>query len=167
MSKSAENENIIFLKNNIEIKKNINIFKYFRLNNIKLFQNINMTKIILCYRFIVFFIVLFLYFLTFNCENLTNDEEIFYKGVNKNYLKSKMIKKFNLYIKLCNDNKLINKINNSLLIKKPKISAIIPIYNGGKYLSHSLRSIQNQNMIDIEIIIIDDYSTDNSITSYN
>ena len=75
-----------------------------------------------------------------------------------------MIKKFNLYIKLCNDNKLINKINNSLLIKKPKISAIIPIYNGGKYLSHSLRSIQNQNMIDIEIIIIDDYSTDNSIT---
>jgi len=163
MSKSAENENIIFLKNNIEKKKNINIFKYFRLNNIKSFQNINMTKIILCYRFIFFFIVLFLYFLTFNCENLTNDEEIFYKGVNKNYLKSKIIKKFNLYIKLCNGNKLINKFNNSL-IKNPKISVIMPIYNGGKYLNYSLRSIQNQNLIDIEIIIIDDYSCDNSIT---
>ena len=74
-----------------------------------------------------------------------------------------MIKKFNLYIKLCYDNKLNHKINNTF-IKNPKISVIIPIYNGGKYLNHSLRSIQNQNMIDIEIILIDDCSCDNSIT---
>ena len=50
------------------------------------------------------------------------------------------------------------------LVKNPKISAIIPIYNGGKYLHYSLRSIQNQKMKDIEIIIIDDCSTDNSLT---
>ncbi len=163
MSKSGENENIIFLQKNFEIKKNKNFFKYFRLNNIKSFQNINKIKIILCYRFIVFFIVLFLFFLTFICENLRNDEEVFSKGVNKIYLKSKMIKKFNLYIKLCYDNKL-NYKNNNTFIKNPKISVIIPIYNGGKYLKNSLRSIQNQNMIDIEIILIDDCSCDNSIT---
>ena len=161
MSKSRENENIIFLIRNIE--RNKNTFKYFILNNFKLFENINMIKLIVFYRCIIYFIVLFLLFLTFNYENITNDEEIYYKSENKNYLKSKMIKKFNLYIKLCNDNKLINKINNTL-IKNPKISAIIPIYNGGKYLNHSLRSIQNQNMINIEIILIDDYSSDNSIT---
>ena len=49
------------------------------------------------------------------------------------------------------------------LVKRPKISAIIPIYNGGKYLHYSLRSIQNQKMKDIEIILIDDCSTDNTL----
>ena len=38
----------------------------------------------------------------------------------------------------------------------------MPIYNGGKYLYYSLRSIQNQKMKDIEIIFTDDCSTDNS-----
>ena len=42
----------------------------------------------------------------------------------------------------------------------------MPIYNGGKYLYYSLRSIQNQNMKNIEIILIDDYSIDNSIIFY-
>ena len=46
---------------------------------------------------------------------------------------------------------------------KPKISVIIPIYNGGKYLIYSLASVQRQKMKDIEIIIVDDNSSDNSI----
>ena len=50
-----------------------------------------------------------------------------------------------------------------LTSNKIKISAIIPIYNGGKYLNSSLRSIQNQKMKDIEIIIIDDNSKDDSL----
>ena len=40
----------------------------------------------------------------------------------------------------------------------------MPIYNGGKYLNYSLVSIQNQNMKEIEIILIDDLSPDNSLT---
>ena len=39
----------------------------------------------------------------------------------------------------------------------------MPIYNGGKYLFYSLSSIQNQNYKQIEILLIDDCSTDNSI----
>ena len=39
----------------------------------------------------------------------------------------------------------------------------MPIYNGGKYLYYSLRSIQNQNLKEIEIILIDDFSNDNSL----
>jgi glycosyltransferase involved in cell wall biosynthesis len=50
------------------------------------------------------------------------------------------------------------------LVKNPKISVIIPIYNGGKYLHYSLRSVQNQKMKDIEMILIDDCSTDNTLS---
>ena len=50
-----------------------------------------------------------------------------------------------------------------LTSNKIKISVIIPIYNGGKYMNYSLRSIQNQKMKDIEIIIIDDNSKDDSL----
>ena len=39
----------------------------------------------------------------------------------------------------------------------------MPIYNGGKYLYYSLSSIQNQKMKEIEIILIDDNSLDDSI----
>ena len=74
-----------------------------------------------------------------------------------------MVDKFNLYINSCMNNILID-AKKYPLVKNPKISAIIPIYNGEKYLHYSLSSIQNQKMKEIEIIIIDDFSTDNSLT---
>lgn len=45
----------------------------------------------------------------------------------------------------------------------PKISIIIPVYNAEKYLRECLDSIINQTLKDIEIICINDYSTDNSL----
>ena len=72
-----------------------------------------------------------------------------------------------IIIIICNLNfnkRIINFINKTNLRgHKPKISVIIPIYNGGKYLNYSLRSVQNQKMKDIEIIIIDDNSNDDSL----
>ena len=50
------------------------------------------------------------------------------------------------------------------LLKNPKISIIIPLYKGSQYLHYSLRSVQNQKMKEIEIILIDDCSPDNSLT---
>ena len=47
-------------------------------------------------------------------------------------------------------------------IKNPKVSIISPIYNRGKYLFRFLKSIQYQNFNDIEIILIDDFSSDNT-----
>ena len=79
------------------------------------------------------------------------------------YLTKEMVDQFNYYTNSCINDILIDK-KKYPLVKNPKISAIIPIYNGGKYLHYSLRSIQNQKMKDIEIIIIDDCSTDNSLT---
>ena len=44
----------------------------------------------------------------------------------------------------------------------PKISIIIPVYNTELYLRECLDSVINQTLRDIEIILIDDGSTDNS-----
>ena len=43
-----------------------------------------------------------------------------------------------------------------------KVSVIIPVYNVEPYLKECLNSIINQTLKDIEIICIDDCSTDNS-----
>lgn len=44
----------------------------------------------------------------------------------------------------------------------PKISVIVPIYNGSKFLNRCVDSIVRQTLEDIEIILVDDGSTDNS-----
>lgn len=45
----------------------------------------------------------------------------------------------------------------------PKISVLVPIYNVEQYLYECLESLINQTLIDIEIICINDGSTDNSL----
>ena len=45
----------------------------------------------------------------------------------------------------------------------PEISIIIPVYNTEQYLGNSLKSLINQTFKDIEIICINDASTDNSL----
>ena len=52
----------------------------------------------------------------------------------------------------------------------PKVSVIMPVYNGQDFLSEAIESILDQTFIDFEFIIIDDGSTDNSlniIKTYN
>ena len=45
----------------------------------------------------------------------------------------------------------------------PKVSVVIPVYNTEKYLRECLDSVVNQTLKDIEIICINDGSTDNSL----
>ncbi len=45
----------------------------------------------------------------------------------------------------------------------PKISVIVPVYNKAKYLDDCLKSLTSENLEDIEIMVIDDASTDNSL----
>ena len=44
------------------------------------------------------------------------------------------------------------------------ISVILPVYNGAKYLSDSITSILSQTFKDFELIIVDDGSTDDTIS---
>lgn len=44
----------------------------------------------------------------------------------------------------------------------PKVTVIIPNYNHARYLNQRIKSVLNQTYQDFEVIILDDYSTDNS-----
>ena len=71
--------------------------------------------------------------------------------------------KVEYYFKICNERNLKNK---KIFKKrnKPKISLITPVYNKETTILRYLRSVQNQLFHDIEIIIVDDKSSDNSLT---
>ena len=49
-------------------------------------------------------------------------------------------------------------------IEKPKVSVIIPIYNCNNTILRAIRSIQNQNISDIEIILVNDFSKDDTLS---
>ena len=49
----------------------------------------------------------------------------------------------------------------------PKVSVIIPVYNGDKYLRETLESIIHQTFRDFELLVIDDGSTDRSLQIIN
>ena len=44
----------------------------------------------------------------------------------------------------------------------PEISVVMSVYNGSRYLSESIESILKQEAVDLELIIVNDGSTDNS-----
>ena len=121
-----------------------------------------------------------------NEANLTNEYIHFIKPINENeekkykkkgkeknikfrenfFKKRKDQYDFKEFGKICSEEKLINSninINNN----KPLISVILPTYNKEHTLMKSIRSIQNQSLKNIEIIIVDDCSTDKTKQHYN
>ena len=92
---------------------------------------------------------------------ISNMTRILFKEYNRPYLRNINDKEFEDYI-IIFIKKYLNKIDISNINDIPKISIIIPIYNGKKFLIRSLLSIYAQSFKNIEIIYVDDYSTDNS-----
>ncbi len=45
----------------------------------------------------------------------------------------------------------------------PKVSVIIPVYNGEKYIEEAIKSVQSQTLENWEVIIVDDGSTDSTL----
>ena len=52
-------------------------------------------------------------------------------------------------------------------MKTPDISIIVPIYNSEKYLAQTIESIINQSIDNIEILLVNDGSTDSSLEICN
>jgi glycosyltransferase involved in cell wall biosynthesis len=52
-------------------------------------------------------------------------------------------------------------------IQKSRITVLMPVYNGEKYLREAIDSIFNQTFTDFEFLIVDDGSTDNSVEIIN
>lgn len=47
--------------------------------------------------------------------------------------------------------------------KIPKVSVILPVYNGGVYLESAIESVLQQTFTDFELLLLDDGSTDDSL----
>ena len=119
------------------------LFEYYNFNQMK--KSLIIFKIIITSIFII---------ISSNSINILNLYQK-YKNINN-------FKNIENYFNICNKKKLINNKQFKRNIN-PKVSIICPNYNRGKYLLRLLRSIQNQFFDDIEIIIVDDFSMDNSI----
>ena len=104
------------------------------------------------YRVIIFIILVILWNVCF----YTNVDKT------KNMSRTTALRRGKDFMDKCFNGLLMN--NNTLYsASKPKISAVIPIYNCEKTIKAAVRSIQNQNMADIEIILVNDRSTDSSL----
>ena len=113
------------------------------------------NKIIYNFYIKMLFIFIILFIFKFNDSFL----KVFF-SYNFNYTFD--IENLKNFFKLCNSEKLINR-KKYKKNKFPKVSIISPVYNREKFILRFLRSIQNQKFNDIEIILIDDCSKDNSL----
>jgi hypothetical protein len=58
---------------------------------------------------------------------------------------------------------MIDRVKYSHLFRQPLVSIVIPLYNYGRYLGETIQSALNQTYKNIEIICVDDCSSDDSV----
>jgi glycosyltransferase involved in cell wall biosynthesis len=106
---------------------------------------------------IIFFIICFFLLLSIKYTSKI-DMEYSYNQSNKPEL-NYVLEEINRWIYLCRNDILIYGIQNMI---KPEITAIITCYNSQEYIKTAIRSVQNQLFADIEILVVDDGSIDNT-----
>ena len=104
-----------------------------------------------CYRSLIFLVlIVFWNFCIFSNYNKSNS--------NSRYIS---LKKGLSFMKKCFEGEFLNS-NIYFFSPEPKISTVIPVYNCETTIKAAVRSIQNQDMADIEIILVNDFSKDNT-----
>ena len=151
--------------------------------NIQIYQDliINKYTIIILIIFFILFFLLLLYFQQNNnnistiltpsnkaLELESNYTQIIPKNADI-YKQEKFLSRKRAYKKafnfLSNNTKgILTKEIPKQPIFNPIASAIIPVYNSKQYITKAIRSIQNQNIMNIEIILINDFSTDDTLS---
>ena len=108
--------------------------------------------------------LLFLFVFCYNASKvgMLEIDNSYLKLFPKYYNKNEEINRVEKYYEICNKDLMFKKIREKKR-KSPIISIIIPIYNGYNYIKRIMTSIENQSYRDIEIIFVDDASTDNSV----
>ena len=86
-------------------------------------------------------------------------EELIFDNISVSYNKAIPYIQKNIEGKL---DSIYNNTNSEEII--PLVSAIIPVYNSKSIILRSIRSIQNQDMKNIEIILVNDCSSDNTLS---
>ena len=153
------------------IKTKINI--KFKKKKIRLFKKKNQSKILLLlitpYKFYLIIIniiiaILLIFKSINNNKNININQKIVIKTDKKYCYETfeEVAAKSKEFYKLINDGILIGDIPKKVSYN-PKLSVIVPVYSAEKYIKRTVRSAQNQNFTDIEIILVDDLSTDNSL----
>ena len=138
--------------------KKLNIKKK---NELLIFLN---KSLIINQKFNIIFIKIFIFttffyidFSVLNINNFYTLNELYWKDERIDINRTKKeISSYENCIECYNRNKFFYEFKN------PKISLIIPVYNQEKYLIPFYCSVLNQSLYNIEIIFIDDASTDNS-----
>lgn len=106
-------------------------------------------------------------------RGVINEKEIESKRIIKcNVNEGKLIPKntVGLMFNLSQDyehNCILNVVHERENLIKPKISVIVPVYNVQEYLEECLDSLVHQTMKEIEVIMVDDGSVDNSAEIMN
>ena len=86
------------------------------------------------------------------------------------YISEEELKNDSLFNALERSINFVNKTLQGILLsnttfkssENPLITVVIPVYNCEKTITRAIRSIQNQNISDVEIILVNDLSKDNS-----
>ena len=81
-----------------------------------------------------------------------------FDSINKAFEKAKD------FLNKCMNGILIQDKNKFKLNEHPKISVVIPLFNSINFISRAIKSIQNQNIFDLEIILVNDYSLDDTLS---
>ena len=132
------------------------------MNNSKflLFNNIYIKKYQILKKKSKIIILLFiLYFIEYK-KIINNNNEIIFNN-SSNYTIYDAAKKSIEFLIMSSKGILFSNISLKTN-KNPKVSVVVPAYNIQKYIKQTIRSIQNQEMEELDIVIVNDFSTDNT-----